>query len=111
MTMVERAGVCTLDCPVSCSLTDTVDAGRIVKVRGSHALPYTDGVICNKVAHHTGGVVPGPRRLHTPLRRVGPRRARPVQRGSWGQALATVPARGTGRLDSWGPPGRTPPYH
>ena len=48
----ERAGVCTLDCPDTCSLTVTVDADRVVKVRGSDALPYTEGVICNKVARH-----------------------------------------------------------
>lgn len=41
MALLERAGVCTLDCPDTCSLTVTVDDDRIVKVRGSHALPYT----------------------------------------------------------------------
>jgi len=71
MTMVERAGVCTLDCPDTCSLTVTVEADRIVKVRGSHALPYTDGVICNKVAHHTAEFVHGSRRLTAPLMRAG----------------------------------------
>ncbi|HKU93757.1 MAG TPA: molybdopterin oxidoreductase family protein, partial [Vineibacter sp.] len=73
MAVLERAGVCTLDCPDTCSLTVTVDDGRIVKVRGSTALPYTDGVICNKVAHHTGEFVHGAGRLQFPLRRVGPR--------------------------------------
>ena len=69
----ERAGVCTLDCPDTCSLTVTVDAGRVVKVRGSDALPYTEGVICNKVAHHSSEFVHGSRRLRTPLKRIGPR--------------------------------------
>jgi anaerobic selenocysteine-containing dehydrogenase len=102
MTMVERAGVCTLDCPDTCSLTVTVDAGRIVKVRGSHALPYTDGVICNKVAHHTGAFVHGSRRLHTPLRRVGPRGSGRFERVSWEQALDMVHARVTAVIDRWG---------
>ena len=56
MPILERASVCTLDCPDTCSLTVTVDDGRIVKVRGSDALPYTEGVICNKVAHHSDAV-------------------------------------------------------
>jgi hypothetical protein len=34
----------------SAMITVTVDDGRITKVRGSDALPYTEGVICNKVA-------------------------------------------------------------
>ena len=71
--MIERASVCTLDCPDTCSLTVTVDAGRIVKVRGSQALPYTDGVICNKVAQRSVDFVHGPNRLRHPLRRTGPR--------------------------------------
>ena len=73
MTTFEHASVCTLDCPDTCSLTVTVEDDRIVKVRGSHALPYTEGVICNKVAHHTGEFVHGPGRLQSPLRRTGPR--------------------------------------
>ena len=73
MDTMERAAVCTFDCPDTCSLTVTVEDGRITKVRGSDALPYTDGVICNKVAHHTTEFVHGGGRLHTPLRRVGPR--------------------------------------
>ena len=50
MAIEERASVCTFDCPDTCSLTVSIDEGRIVKVRGSDAVPYTAGVICNKVA-------------------------------------------------------------
>ena len=39
MTMDVRASVCTFDCPDACSLSVVVDEGRIVKVRGSDALP------------------------------------------------------------------------
>ena len=40
--IVEHASVCTLDCPDTCSLTVTVEDGRITKVRGSDAMPYTE---------------------------------------------------------------------
>ena len=50
MSVIERASVCTFDCPDTCSLTVTVEDGRIAKVRGSEAVPFTAGVICNKVA-------------------------------------------------------------
>ncbi|HEV8473572.1 MAG TPA: hypothetical protein VGR82_12410, partial [Methylomirabilota bacterium] len=46
---VEHPSVCPLDCPDTCSLTVTVDTGRITKIRGSRANPYTDGVLCAKV--------------------------------------------------------------
>ena len=57
--------------------------GRITKVRGSDALPYTEGVICNKVAHHTAEFVHGSGRLLYPLRRVGPRGSGRFERISW----------------------------
>jgi anaerobic selenocysteine-containing dehydrogenase len=103
MTTIEHAGVCTLDCPDTCSLTVTVEANRIVKVRGSHALPYTDGVICNKVAHHTGEFVHGRGRLQSPLMRSGPRGSGRFEEVSWEQALDAVHARVAAVVERWGP--------
>ena len=103
MTIVERAGVCTLDCPDTCSLTVIVKDGRIAKVRGSDALPYTDGVICNKVAHHSGEFVHGPGRLHYPLRRTGPRGSGRFARIGWDEALDTIHQKVTAVIDRFGP--------
>ncbi len=47
---VEKASVCPLDCPDTCSLTVAVEDETILEVRGSRANPYTAGVICAKVA-------------------------------------------------------------
>ncbi|TWT05821.1 molybdopterin-dependent oxidoreductase [Reyranella sp. CPCC 100927] len=103
MAVLERAGVCTLDCPDTCSLTVTVDDGRIVKVRGSTALPYTDGVICNKVAHHTDAFVHGDARLQFPLKRVGPRGSGRFERTSWDEALDLIHQRVTAVIERFGP--------
>ena len=103
MTIIERPGVCTLDCPDTCSLTAEVDANRIVKVRGSHALPYTEGVICNKVAHHTGEFVHGSGRLRVPLQRTGARGSGRFERVSWEHALDVIHARVAVVIDRWGP--------
>src|SRR6266446_7401269 len=86
MAVDERASVCTFDCPDTCSLTVSVDEGRIVKVRGSDAVMYTAGVICNKVARDMGDFVHGPRRLLHPLRRVGPKGSEQFERISWDTA-------------------------
>ena len=86
MPLEEHASVCTFDCPDTCSLTVTVDDGRITKVRGSEAMPFTDGVICTKVARDMTAFVHGPQRLLHPLRRVG-------AKGS-GQAEAAQPKEG-----------------
>jgi anaerobic selenocysteine-containing dehydrogenase len=90
MALEEHASVCTLDCPDTCSLTVTVDDGRIVKVRGSEALPFTAGAICNKVAHHTAAFVHGAGRLTHPLRRVGPKGSGAFERISWDAALDLI---------------------
>ena len=83
----EHPSVCTLDCPDTCSLTVTVENDRITKVRGSNSLPYTGGVICNKVAHHSAEFVHGASRLRHPLRRIGPRGSGRFERITWAEAL------------------------
>src|SRR5438874_6727327 len=102
MTVLERASVCTLDCPDTCSLTVTVDEGRIIKVRGSSALPYTDGVICNKVAHHSAEFVHGRGRLHFPMKRSGARGSGQFERITWTEALDTIHERVTAITGRWG---------
>src|SRR5438105_2938047 len=84
---VERASVCPLDCPDTCSMTVTVEDDRIVGIRGSRANPYTAGVLCAKVPESYPEFVHGSGRLTTPLRRVGPRGAGPFQRISWDEAI------------------------
>jgi anaerobic selenocysteine-containing dehydrogenase len=103
MSVIERASVCTLDCPDTCSLSVTVDDGRITKVRGSNALPYTEGVICNKVAQEMGAFVHGPHRLLHPLRRTGAKGSGTFERITWNQALDEIHARTTAVIDRWGP--------
>ncbi|HMK79957.1 MAG TPA: molybdopterin-dependent oxidoreductase, partial [Xanthobacteraceae bacterium] len=101
--LTEHASVCTFDCPDTCSLTVTVDDGRIVKVRGSDALALTDGVICNKVAHHSAAFNHGPGRLRYPLRRTGPRGAGEFERVGWDEALDTIHTRVRAVTERFGP--------
>jgi anaerobic selenocysteine-containing dehydrogenase len=83
----ERASVCPLDCPDTCSLTVTVEDERIVQIRGSRANPYTAGVICTKVARDHPEFVHGVARLLTPLRRIGRKGEGRFARISWDEAL------------------------
>jgi len=88
MSAIDHASVCTFDCPDTCSLSVTVEDGRITKVRGSEATPFTAGVICNKVARDMPAFVHGPQRLLHPLRRTGAKGAGSFERISWPAALA-----------------------
>src|SRR5438552_1058681 len=103
MTLDERASVCTFDCPDTCSLTVEVDNAHIVKVRGSDALPYTAGVICNKVARYAGNFVHGEQRLLHPLHRTGPKGSGEFERVSWDAALDEIHERVSAVIDRWGP--------
>ena len=85
--------VCPLDCPDTCSLSVTVDAGRVVAVRGSHANPYTRGVLCAKVPASYPAFVHGPGRLRTPLRRAGSKGEGRFEPISWEDALEQIHAR------------------
>jgi anaerobic selenocysteine-containing dehydrogenase len=99
----EHPSVCPLDCPDTCSLTVTVEAERIVNIRGSHANPYTDGVLCAKVPRAYPEFVHGERRIRTPLRRVGRKGEGTFARISWAEALDEIHARVTSVIAEHGP--------
>ena len=108
MSIIERAGVCTFDCPDTCSLSVTVEDGRITKVRGSEAAPFTAGVICNKVARDMTAFVHGPQRLLHPLRRTGPKGSGAFERITWEAALDAIHARTAAAIEQWGAQAVTP---
>jgi anaerobic selenocysteine-containing dehydrogenase len=95
--------VCPLDCPDTCSLSVTVEHGRIVSVRGSHANPYTSGVLCAKVPASYPAFVHGSRRLLHPLRRTGAKGDGRFERIGWDAALDLVHDRFTAIIRDHGP--------
>ena len=101
--ITERHSVCPLDCPDTCSLTVTVENDRILAIRGSHANPYTAGVLCAKVPAAYPGFVHGDRRIRTPLRRRGARGSGRFERISWDEALDTIHERFTAIIAAHGP--------
>ena len=102
-TTVDLPSVCPLDCPDTCSLTVTVEADRIVKIRGSHANPYTAGVLCAKVPAMYPEFVHGPGRLTTPLRRIGAKGEGRFEPISWTTALDEIHRRFTAVMAEHGP--------
>jgi len=95
--------VCPLDCPDTCSLAVTVEGGRLVEVRGSHANPYTNGAICEKVAKLYPDFVHGEQRLTRPLKRSGPRGSGRFEPVSWDEALDAVHAGIANAIAAHGP--------
>ena len=107
MALIERPSVCSFDCPDTCSLTVTVDDSsgteRLVKVRGSEALGFTDGVVCNKVAQDMTAWVHGEGRLTTPLQRSGPKGSGAFTPITWDAALGEIRERVGAVIAQWGP--------
>ena len=93
---------CPLDCPDTCSLEVTVDAGRITKIDAAPGNPLTQGFICQKVKHHAERVY-GPDRVLTPLRRTGPKGSGTFEPISWDDALDLVAERIREAIDAGGP--------
>ncbi len=82
--------VCPHDCPSTCALdVELIDEKTIGKVKGAKDDPYTDGVICEKVARYAERVH-HPDRLLYPMRRVGKKGEGRWQRISWEQALDEI---------------------
>jgi anaerobic selenocysteine-containing dehydrogenase len=86
-------GVCPHDCPDTCALETTVENGVAVEVRGGD-MPFTEGVLCVKVAKYLDRTYAKERALH-PLRRVGPKgpgQGR-FERMAWDEALDEIATR------------------
>jgi anaerobic selenocysteine-containing dehydrogenase len=98
--LVETA--CPLDCPDGCSLSVTVQDGRITAIDGSRANPITDGYICAKVRRFAERVY-GPDRVLYPAVRKGPKgEGARFERVSWDDALALVATRMREATEKWG---------
>jgi anaerobic selenocysteine-containing dehydrogenase len=99
----DRASVCPLDCPDTCSLSVTVADDRVVAVRGSKVNPITHGAVCAKVAMSYPEFVHGPNRVRYPLRRVGAKGEGRFERITWDAALDAIQQRVSGIIDRHGP--------
>src|SRR5262252_10373814 len=81
---------CPHDCPDTCAMEITVENGVAVKVAGA-AMPFTDGVLCTKVAKYLERTYSKERVLQ-PLRRIGSKglgKGR-LERISWDAALDEI---------------------
>jgi anaerobic selenocysteine-containing dehydrogenase len=85
-------GACPHDCPDTCAMLVTVEAGRAVRVAGDPEHPFTQGFLCAKVNRYVERTYHGDRLLH-PMRRVGPKGSGQFERVSWDEALTEIAQR------------------
>lgn len=84
--------VCPLDCPDTCSLSVTVEDGRVTAVDGSYRNPLTDGFICAKVRRYPERIY-SPLRLQYPQRRVAAKGEGRFERIGWDDAIGIIAER------------------
>ena len=93
-SMAERIvrGACPHDCPDTCAMLTTVDAGgRAVAIGGDPDHPITAGFLCGKVSNYLDRVYSDERILQ-PLIRAGDKGAGEFRRASWDEALDAAAA-------------------
>ena len=77
--------VCPHDCPDTCAMLVTVQAGRATRVAGDPDHPVTQGFLCTKVNRYVERTYHRDR-LQYPMRRAGPK-------GAGRAATETMPQR------------------
>ncbi len=87
--MAEARTACPLDCPDACSVTATVDAGRVTKLDGDTRNRLTQGFICGKVRRF-GAHAYGDARILQPAVRVGKKGSGTFEAVSWDVALDRI---------------------
>src|SRR5260370_23509869 len=105
--------VCAHDCPDMCSLLAEVEDGRVKRIKGDPAQPFTAGFACAKV-NRDAELVHSPDRLTTPLRRSGPKGAGEFASITWDAALDEIAAKWRAVNTPTGPAGllcHPPPPH
>ncbi|WP_206999411.1 molybdopterin-containing oxidoreductase family protein [Trinickia mobilis] len=84
--------VCPHDCPDTCAMRVTVENGRAINVVGDPDHPPTQGVLCTKVSRYPERVH-HPKRLTTPLKRVGCKGEGKFEPISWDEAFTLAASR------------------
>lgn len=85
-------GACPHDCPDTCAMLVTVEAGKAVRVAGDPDHPFTQGFLCAKVNRYLERTYHRDRVLQ-PMRRVGPKGSRQFEPCSWDSALDEIASR------------------
>lgn len=101
---------CPLDCPDACSLSVTVERGRVRKIDGNRHAPVTEGYICGKVRGFHRRVHGADRVLYPAVRR-GAKGDGDFQRVTWSEALDLIAARMTEARDRFGAESVLPYYY
>jgi anaerobic selenocysteine-containing dehydrogenase len=101
---------CPLDCPDACSLSVTVERGKVIAIDGSHVSPSTGGYICGKVRRFDRRIYSDERLMH-PAVRQGAKGKNLWKRIDWDEALDLVVSEMRQATDRYGAESIVPFYY
>lgn len=96
-----KPSVCPYDCPDCCGLLITVEDGKAVCVAGDPEHAFTRGTLCPKMAHYER-TVHSPKRIMTPLRRIGQKGEGRFSPIGWDEAIEEIARRWHGIIREYG---------
>ena len=96
-----KPSVCPYDCPDCCGLLITVEDGKAVCVAGDPEHAFTRGTLCPKMAHYER-TVHSPKRILTPLRRIGQKGEGRFSPIGWDEAIEEIARRWHGIIKEYG---------
>ena len=94
--------VCGHDCPDMCSLLAHVENGRLVRIQGDPAQPFTAGFVCAKVSREHE-LVHSQDRIVEPLVRSGTKGTGSFAAATWDDALDEIVDRWRAIIREHGP--------
>ncbi len=83
---------CPHDCPDTCAMQVSVQAGKVVRIQGDAQHPTTLGALCTKVSRYAERTY-HPERVLRPLKRVGAKGEGRFEPVGWDEALADIAER------------------
>jgi len=92
MSTLPLRSTCPYDCPDACGLLVEVADGRAVAVKGDPDHPHSQGSLCPKMNRYQD-TVHSPRRLTTPLERIGPKGSGAFAPITWEEAIERIAGR------------------
>ena len=96
-----KRSACPYDCPDGCGLLVETDGKCVYRVKGDPDHPVTRGFVCRKMQHYER-TVHSPRRIPTPLRRVGEKGKGEFVPISWEEAVDEITTRWKALIAAYG---------
>ncbi len=84
-----RKSICPYDCPATCGLLMEVENGKIIRVKKDSDHPVSRNGICRKTAHYEKSIY-SPKRILTPLKRIGKKGSGKFKPVSWEEAVKEI---------------------